>query len=76
MNDFATVEPGEGGLSDLARTLLALADHPRDVRTAGNGTTFEVPVELADRYLELLHGTPEKPEPKRRGRPPRMNTED
>lgn len=82
---MAIVVPAPGALADTARALLALAAHPRDVRTIGNGLEFEVPDELADRY----HGTsssnpsvttnepdaaPARPV-KRRGRAPRVDLE-
>lgn len=81
---MAVVVPAPGELADTARALLALADHPRDVRTIGNGLEFEVPDDLADRY----HGTsssnpavtttsdaaPARPV-KRRGRAPRVELE-
>ena len=58
-SDWVTVVPGEDGLSATAAALLALAQHPGHVRTAGNGAEFIVPPYLADLYT-----TP--PAPKRR----------
>lgn len=86
---MAVVVPAPGELTVVAQRLLALADHPRDVRTTGNGLEFEVPDELADRYHRAdknssFSDTPSgKSEPdsaparpvKRRGRPPRVNVE-
>lgn len=87
---MAIVVPAPGELTAVAQRLLALADHPRDVRTTGNGLQFEVPDELADRYhgadktssvsysevttLETPDPAPARPV-KRRGRPPRVNVE-
>ena len=48
---MAIVVPPEGQLSETARILLSLADNVRDVRTASNGTQFDVPDELADLYI-------------------------
>ena len=43
------------GQRDLARILLALADHPRDVETVtDNGFAFVVPEYLHDKYLRYL----------------------
>lgn len=87
---MAVVVPAPGELTAVAQRLLALADHPRDVRTTGNGLEFEVPDELADRYhgvaTRTVQDRPElssnnEPDPaparpvKRRGRPPRVNVE-
>jgi hypothetical protein len=44
------VIPSEGELASTAALLLSLADHVHDVRTASNGTQFEVPDYLAERY--------------------------
>ena len=79
---MAIVVPAKGALADTARALLALAHSPRDVRTVGNGTEFEVPDELADRYHGVVSPTPAKtPDAaparpvKRRGRAPRVDLE-
>jgi len=85
---MAIVVPAPGALADTARALLDLADHPRDVRTIGNGTEFEVPDDLADRYHSVTHDSssnssvttktpdaaPARPV-KRRGRAPRVELE-
>lgn len=77
---MAIVVPAPGTLKDTARLLLSLADHVHDVRTVSNGTQFEVPDELADRYHQALSGAvpdgPSKPAPKRRGRTPRVTSEE
>lgn len=82
---MAIVVPAPGELTAVAQRLLALADHPRDVRTTGNGLEFDVPDELADRYHGTSSSNPsvttDEPDPaparpvKRRGRPPRVNVE-
>lgn len=80
---MAIVVPAPGELTAVAQRLLALADHPRDVRTTGNGLEFDVPDELADRYHsvvadKVITDTPD-PAParpvKRRGRAPRVDLE-
>lgn len=81
---MAIVVPARGTLGETARALLALADSPRDVRTTGNGTEFEVPDELADRYHGVAFdardesnqpdAAPARPV-KRRGRAPRVDLE-
>lgn len=80
---MAIVVPARGKLKETARVLLDLADNPRDVRTAGNGTEFEVPDELADRYhgatqdsrfSDKSDAAPARPV-KRRGRAPRVDME-
>lgn len=73
------IYPGPGEEKALAQQLLNMAERARDVKvitdTLGNThVAFEVPQELADRYLEavaaLSKATEEvKPAPKRRGRP-------
>lgn len=75
---MAVVIPAPGEISSTARQLLDLAGHPREVRTIGNGTEFEVPDELADAYIALSAAPAEgkTTERKRRGRPPRINTEE
>lgn len=80
---MAIVVPAPGELTAVAQRLLALADHPRDVRTTGNGLEFEVPDELADRYhsADTRKVTTNEPDPaparpvKRRGRAPRVDLE-
>lgn len=79
--EWATVVPAEGQLAQTARDLLDLAGHPSLVRTSGNGLTFEVPVSIADTYHDLLshQEKPSPPAPKtpqRRGRAPRIPTEE
>lgn len=44
------IVPAPGELSATAKLLLELADDVQDVRTISNGTLFEVPDELAERY--------------------------
>ena len=75
---MATVIPVPGELAETARALLALADHPHQVRTVSNGTQFEVPDELADRYNGLAGGDtePKTISRKRRVRAPRMTEEE
>lgn len=84
---MAVVVPAPADLSETAKTLLALADDVRDVRTTANGTEFEVPDELADRYHALVRAQERDPSAatetataparpvKRRGRAPRVNLE-
>ena len=60
---MAIVTPAPGELAATARLLLQLADHPQDVRTTGNGTSFDVPDDLADLYIETVSA------PKRRRKP-------
>lgn len=51
MTDKILVSLGEGqSLQDLARDLLALADHPHDVETAPRQGGFLVPENVAGRY--------------------------
>lgn len=76
---MAIVVPAPGTLGETARALLDLAGHPRDVRTIGNGTEFEVPDELADRYHGAAPAPADEPDEaparpvKRRGRAPRVD---
>lgn len=77
---MAIVVPAPGELESTARALLALADDPREVRTAGNGTEFDVPDSLADRYHGVSTPSDDSgPAParpvKRRGRAPRVELE-
>lgn len=84
---MAIVVPAPGTHAHVARALLALAGHPRDVRTVGNGLEFEVPDGLADLYHSRNHAksftpaadktpdaAPARPV-KRRGRAPRVELE-
>lgn len=80
---WATVVPAKGRLKETARDLLDLAGDPFLVRTSGNGTTFDVPESIADAYHELKAqeetppALPSRPKtPQRRGRPPRVPTEE
>lgn len=65
---MATVHPGPGeDISTVAQTLLGLAGDPRDVAFVPEDGAFEVPDELADKYLK--HNAPaaeEAPEPPRK----------
>lgn len=76
-SDWVTIIPPEGELSTVARTLLSLAD-PREVLTAGNGTEFLVPPEVADAYhgqsapAPVTPAAPTTSQPKRRGRAPKL----
>lgn len=72
----AVVIPAPGELSRTAKYLLSLADHVHDVRTIGNGTQFEVPDYLAERYHARLAQSTSTPQPRRRGRPPKNKTEE
>lgn len=68
---MAVVIPPTGQLRETAQQLLALVGPDVHlVRTVGNGTSFEVPDEVADAY----HGTPAKPV-RRRGRAPKISEE-
>lgn len=70
------VIPAPGELGRTAALLLDLADHAHDVRTVGNGTQFEVPDYLAERYHARLAPQPTPPRPRRRGRPPKNKPEE
>lgn len=61
------IVPAPGELSATAKLLLELADDVQDVRTISNGTLFEVPDELAERYHEVS-STPSSVPVQRRGR--------
>lgn len=63
---WAVVVPTPGERSKTARELLDIAGHPHLVRTIHGGTSFEVPVSVADEYQRrrARHG--------KRGRAPRM----
>jgi hypothetical protein len=66
----AVVIPAPGELGTTASLLLSLADDVHDVRTISNGTQFQVPDYLADRYHARL--SQDRPAPaRRRGRPPK-----
>lgn len=72
-DDWSVVVPAEGQLSATARELLDLAGDPRWVRTIGNGTEFLVHPDVAVAY----HARRAEPKtPKRRGRAPRVTTEE
>lgn len=59
---MAVIFPAYGKQADLARTLLALADDPADVRTnTDNGFAFLVSEELYERYLASLEPKQETP---------------
>jgi hypothetical protein len=60
---LVTPEPGED-LALLAQTLLALADHPREVTYVVGDHLFTVSDAVADRYLMVLTGTSSDDEPK------------
>jgi len=49
----------DDSLPDVLRRLLALADHPRDVRYEPGTRTVHVPEELADRFVEASASTPD-----------------
>lgn len=51
-DDVSTVVPAPGEAPATARALLALADHPHDVRTVNGGAAFEVPTAVAEAYIE------------------------
>lgn len=53
--EFAVVYPPEGGAQETARMLLRLASSPQDVRTVNGGAAFQVPVSVADAYMEKLY---------------------
>lgn len=59
MDDWVVVVPGQDGIPETARALLALAHHHTHVRTGGNGSEFLVPPYLADLYTA-------PPKPRRR----------
>ena len=74
--EWATVAPLPDDLAQTARDLLDLAGDPSLVRTSGNGTTFEVPVSIADAYHDVK-ASEEAPAPPvrstgKRGRAPRV----
>lgn len=62
-DDWVTVVPGAEGLPATAAALLALAQHPGHVRTAGSGNEFIVPPYLADLYTAPA---PKKRAPKKK----------
>ena len=72
---MAVIFPAYGKQGDIARTLLALADDPADVKTnTDNGFAFLVSEELYERYLNSLEPKQETPadvqkEARRPGRP-------
>lgn len=70
---MATIIPAPGELKETAQRLIQLAgDVPEIVRTVHGGTAFEVPDELADAF----HGEQPASKPRRRGRTPRVTTEE
>lgn len=87
-----TVYPEEGNFSAIARALLEVAEHPRQVRSVSNPRAgFEVPMDVFERFAlawpyedieipdEVDHqvGPPAQTEPpKRRPGRPRKNTEE
>lgn len=72
---MAVIFPAYGKQGDIARTLLALADDPADVKTnTDNGFAFLVSEELYERYLNSLEPKQATPadvqkEARRPGRP-------
>jgi hypothetical protein len=60
---LVTPEPGED-LALLARTLLALADDPREVTYVVGDHLFTVSDAVADRFLASLSLADEEPKPK------------
>lgn len=59
---MAVIFPGYGKQGEIARTLLALADDPADVKTnTDNGFAFLVSEELYERYLDSLEPKVETP---------------
>jgi hypothetical protein len=80
--EWATVVPAPDELAQTARELLDVAGDPALVRTDGNGTEFRVPVSIAEEWHRRRNPEPEPvtpPEPKpvqRRGRAPRVPTEE
>ena len=59
---MAVIFPAYGKQGELARTLLALADDPLDVKTnTDNGFAFLVSEELYERYLDSLEPKTETP---------------
>ena len=65
MKDWTLISPAPEYVKETASTLLALAESPRDVRTARGGTEFLIPPYLAEIYLRP---TPEPAAPKPRRR--------
>lgn len=59
-DDWVTIVPAPGEVAETARTLLALATDPRQIRTVNGGAEFSVSPALADTYTA--------PAPKRRAR--------
>jgi hypothetical protein len=73
---IVTVFPEEGNFPYIAKALLAVADHPGQVRyVTWPAAGFVVPEDVFDRFQKTLEasGADEKsqepPAPKRRGRP-------
>lgn len=80
-----TIYPEEGNFSSIAKALLAVADHPNQVRSVSHPKAgFEVPEDLYDRF-EAAQSQDEAPAPasrpelpetlKRRPGRPRKNPE-
>jgi hypothetical protein len=69
--EYAVVVPPPGKLASTARLLLEIAESPYEIRTITGGTSFEVPVKVAEEYSKRM-----SPTPRRRGRAPRNETEE
>lgn len=81
---MVTVIPEEGELSNIAKALLAVANHPYEVQTVSHPhKAFRVPEDLFARFqagqkeaVEQTEAEPVQPvEPKRRGRPRKVVVE-
>lgn len=73
-DDWVHVVPAPGELSATARELLDLAGDPMWVRTVGNGTEFLVHPDVAAAFAARRGGAEKTP--RRRGRAPRLTTEE
>lgn len=62
--EWVSVIPAPGKVAETARTLLGLAAHPGEVRTAKGGREFLVPSDLADAYAATT--APKKPRQSRK----------
>lgn len=67
-DDWVSVVPPAGERARVEAELLALAQHPGHVRTAGSASEFIVPPYLADAYTK-------PPAPRRRAAKPKEGDE-
>jgi len=72
-----TIRPSQEEFEQVARTLLDLAEHPRDVATTTQHETLAlvVPDYLYERWQSYNDQSAEEETPKRRGRPRKAQSE-